>query len=128
MGNQLLRYHRNIFFPNTFEEDVKSFLEEINKNNWRFGFHSIRKLLQVNKDISNTILKKIYRYRIQIEDIFEVYYISGGGISRVCMRISLTDQDDLILVVDKEKVIVTMYINSKTDKHDSLDTSEYVKE
>lgn len=126
MRKILLRYHRSIFFPSLFDADAEILLKELNRRNWRFGFHSIRKLLQVNIETANLVLKKIYRYKIQSDDIFEVYYVDSGEIAKICIRISLTEKEDLILVIDKDKVIVTIYLNKVSDNHGALDTSEYV--
>jgi hypothetical protein len=69
------------------------------------------------------LLRHIKNEVLNTEDIFE-YYTTDGEIEKVCYRMSY-DYYDYILVVSKDKRIVTIYINSKDDTHEGLNKSVY---
>lgn len=128
MRKSLNRYHRNIYFPPTFDDDVGALLKTIEKKHWLLGIHAAKKLIEsLDKETARKVLSLIYHLKTNKDDIFEIYY-NDVRIEKFCLRVSLDEQLDLILVVTKDKTIVTIYVNFKDHLHDDLDESLYKKE
>lgn len=127
MKKILARYHRGIYFPETFEEDIGKLFKIIGKRNWLWGFHAVKKLLEtIDKSTARKIISFVYGFTPKSDMVFEVYY-SNQGIEKFCIRTSLDNKLDLILVISKEKTIVTLYVNGKNYNHPDLDESLYQK-
>jgi hypothetical protein len=128
MTSLLKRYHRTIFLPNTFQNDLEKVLTSFSRKQWLWGFHAVRKLVDsTDKETAKKIVEKVYHLVVSPENVFEVYY-RGDDIEKFCVRVSLTKLLDLILVVTKNKTLVTIYVNMKANKHEELDETHYRKE
>ena len=118
------RYHKKIYFP---KEDLKE-LENLNNilNNKRFSYskHCLENLKYRALDMEN-LLKYISDIELKSDWIFE-YYKSQYGIEKACYRLPYSLYD-VILVISNNKNIITIYINSKEDNHNTLNSRLYQK-
>ena len=64
--------------------------------------------------------------RLDAKDCFE-YYRAEGGIARAGYRMPFTDDKDLIIIVTKNKYILTVYTNYIWDNHATLNKAIYNK-
>jgi hypothetical protein len=127
MKRNLLRYHREIFFPESFEQAMGELLKQIKGLNWHFGFHALKKILGIrDRQKNREILHKIFNYKIRIDDVFEVYYfLDKTTVAKFGVRIPLNEREDLIFFVDNMKTVITLYTNLKEENHKQLDKSPY---
>jgi hypothetical protein len=66
--------------------------------------------------------------KLEPGQIFE-YYLNDltKEPEKVCYRVAYNTGIDIILVMAEDKEIITIYINSAEDKHETLNHSLYIK-
>ncbi len=115
------RYHKKIYFPDVdILDDITS---KLNNLEWNYSKHCLDNLKYRTANIED-VLKTIKNSQLQAQDIFE-YYKDAQGISKLCYRISYSDTNDIILVISKDKNIITVYFNSVDDDHFTLKNNLY---
>lgn len=116
----MLRYHKKVYFPDI--KELSALNEHLNSLNWKYSVHALDNL---KHRVINTfaLLSYIKELKLNKDDIFE-YYKEGNNIIKVCYRIDYKDFD-FILVLGNNKEIITIYINSKDDEHESLHKNLY---
>ena len=121
--NNMNRYHKKIYFPHI--KELKAFNTHINSLTWQYSKHSLERVSQqLNfRDIEN-LLKDIKTQVLEEKDIFE-YYKKNGIIERACYRLESNKHIHYILIVSKEKKLITIYTNSSDDNHVTLNKSLY---
>jgi hypothetical protein len=104
---------------------LETFTEGLNWKNWQYTRHSIDNIKYRAIDLE-AILKFIRDLKLESGQIFE-YYIHDltKEPEKVCYRINYNPGIDLILVINQYKEIITIYINSANDKHETLKRSLY---
>jgi hypothetical protein len=119
----IIRRNKAKYFPAEAKEDLYNLCKILNRKYFRNSSHYEYRLddrnisrEQVNKFLDNLILKQ--------EDIFE-YQKEGYEFIRVNFRLSFDDKNDIIFVLDGEKKIRTVWINSKNDHHATLNFNLY---
>lgn len=112
----MLRFHKKIYFPDI--EKLKNVNNKLNVLNWQYSKHAIENLKYRSIDIRE-VLNFIRNIELHYIDIFE-YYKLDESIEKICYRIEYNKFTDIILVVNKYKKIITIYMNSKEDKHFTL--------
>jgi len=114
------RYHKNVYFKH--DTELKAFNARLNEKNWKYSIHALDNLKC--RAIDNmSILKFIKDIELKETDIFE-YYSIDNDIQKACYRIEYI-YSDIILIVSKQKCIITIYLNSKNDNHNTLKTELY---
>ena len=122
------RYHRELGIP---EVHLKR-LEELNvkfNSDKRFGRtkHAYHRLNQ-RFDYLTILTHLANKVEFKVEDVFEIY-VDNNVIKKVCYKIdykvSPYESQDLILVLTKDKAIVTLYVNAKGDNHSTLKKELY---
>ncbi len=116
----LKRFHKDIYFPD--KTKVYKLSHMLNKKSWSFSSHCLENLKYRAFDNAK-ILQYIRDSKLRPEWIFE-YYILGGEIQKICYRIPYS-HSDIILVVSRDKHIITVYLNSKNDNHETLNKNLY---
>lgn len=105
---------------------MQDFTDSINGKNWQYSKHALDNLKYRAVD-SKGILIYIKDLTLDYKAIFEYYTDSIGKVEKSCYRVNYSENLDIILVVDKNKTIITIYINSIDDYHFTLDRSIYIK-
>lgn len=116
------RYHKEVFFPEQYLGKLEILTEELNTKDWKFTKHCLDNLMYRAIDMEN-LLKHIKESELNPNDIFE-FYMLDEEVNKVCYRVAY-DIYDYILVLNKDKTIITIFINSKEDKHQGLDKKIY---
>jgi len=119
----LKRYHKKIYFPAT--DKLEKLNVELNSKTWQYSQHCLEHIQYRELNLKN-VLSYISGLELQSQDIFE-YYTLNDEVVKACYRISYNKNIDIILVVSKDKNIITIYYNSKNDKHYNLRKNIYCK-
>jgi hypothetical protein len=120
------RYNIGVYTNPGHFKGLQTFTEGLNWKNWQYTRHSIDNIKYRAIDLEG-LLMFIRGLKLETKFIFE-YYINDltNEPEKVCYRIPyITAGNDLILVMDKNKCIVTIWLNSSYDKHKTLKRSLY---
>jgi hypothetical protein len=122
------RYHIKTGFKESDKISLAQFTTTLNGLTYKWTMHSLDNLKYRAID-SGALLRYIKDTILKPEQIFEFYCFEFGArnIAKVCYRIPWNDSLDVILVLDGEKTIITVYLNSRTDEHITLKESLYIK-
>ena len=118
----MLRYHKKVYFPLSDNEKLVNFTKKLNSLNWQYSKHCLENL-KYRVINMQSLLAHIKELILNKNDIFE-YYKENDTIIKACFRIKW-NEFDFILVLSDKKCIVTIYINSKNDNHDTLKKEIY---
>lgn len=118
----MTRYHIKVYMPNNIKSQLKRFTDNLNTLKWQYTAHSIDNIKSRWYNISD-ILSFINKTILKEKDIFEVY-IFDNKIIKACYRIKYNSYD-IILVLNDNKKIITIYMNNKDDEHITLNRSLY---
>jgi hypothetical protein len=119
------RYHKKVYFPESDKDKLISFTDRLNTLKWGYTSHSLD---NIKNRVVNTyaLLSYIKWLVLSYKQIFEYYKADNGDIIKACYRIEYKDFD-FILVLNAFKGIVTIYINSKGDNHETLQENLYCR-
>lgn len=117
------RYHKDISFPTDHQEQLKG-VNAIFNNGDSFikTTHGIDRLDRFRLIEVLTFLSSV---RFSVKDIFEYYINEHNIITKVCYRLKYNDSEDLIIVLGREKTMITMYLNNTSDSHSTLKRELY---
>ena len=116
------RYHKQVYFP--IEHDLRGFTDSLNDLQWTYSRHCLENI-QYRINNLKDLLIFIKNLKLDYNNIFE-YYVEQE-IEKACFRIHYKGDIDIILVISKEKNLITIYINDKEDKHFTLHKELYIK-
>ena len=117
------RYHKKIYFPDT--DKLKAFNDSLNLKAWQYSQHCLDNIRYRSIDVEK-VLTFIYQLKLYEDNIFE-YYKDNETIIKLCYRIKYNKNIDLILVVNADRKIITIYYNSNDDEHFTLKENLYTK-
>lgn len=121
----LKRYHKKVFFPPEDAAHIQRLSDLFNQMEgigyYRHCLANIRHRV-INQEELLTFIRDSVVFNA--EQVFE-YYKEGDDIEKLCYRIPYGERLDLILVLDKRKCIVTIYLNSQDDQHETLNENLY---
>jgi hypothetical protein len=122
-----LRYHKKVYTKPQDLEKLKTLTNTLNGMRWTHSEHCLDNVKYRIIDIE-AILRFIKGIILEPEQIFE-YYLDDKSREpeKICYRINYNGDIDLILVVSKAKNLITIYINSKDDGHETLKKELYCK-
>lgn len=117
------RYHRDLGFPEEYDQRLRELNDKFNRTR-KYGRtrHSVERIkqrfnfLEIVEFLSNEI---VFHY----DDIFECC-IYNGAVQKVCYRVEFKELA-LIIVLSKDKNLVTVYANNLNDNHKTLNKSLY---
>lgn len=145
-----LLFHKDVFMPKGLEENAKVFQK--NFRGFRLSTHIKNNVLYVDDRSHNYLEQKIIECLNTLQDTqydaFEIeiakdYYVFGNSkfhITKYCIRIPYSDTQDLAISIRpmfdaqtkkynwENNLIVTAWLNAKTDSHTTLDSGKYVTE
>jgi hypothetical protein len=117
----MIKYHKEIGFK---REDVilaQVLIDRMKDRQFFFSKHSLRQLREENE--AEAIGQRIIGYSLCWDDVFELA-IDNGRIEKIGFRIPFKDRD-IVFIVNREKIIVTLWTNDKKDVHFTLNVSNY---
>ena len=117
------RYHKKVGFKPEHIRGLQDITEQLNLKNWDYSEHCLDNLKYRAIDLKG-ILIFIKGVELRAEQIFE-YYSEDKNIVKLCYRIGYNNLQDIILILTPDKRIITIYINSKDDLHDTLKKELY---
>lgn len=133
MGKRIDRFHRDIYFPSTFDTSIKLFMDEIVAlGPLTFSLHSIEKIVdysfEYGKNFFQFLVKAVRRDSLNPEKVFEYYSSKNGKVTKACLRYTFEEFPvDIVMVVSANGVVITMYISNKGDNHATLNKKLYKK-
>ena len=133
MGKRVDRFHKDIFFPSSYESSMKTFVEEIVAlGPLTFSRHAIEKVVdytfEYGKNFFQQFIKTVSRNSLDPEKVFEYYAAKTGKITKACFRYTFDEYPvDIIMVISANGVVITMYVANKNDNHSTLNKNLYKK-
>ena len=119
------RYHKKIYIPDNIKSQFNGFTDNLNTKKWVYSRHCLDNLKYRCYDIKE-ILSFIKGLILKSNNIFEVYADDKNKIEKLCYRVEYNNFD-IILVINKDKKIVTLYTNTKNDEHITLNKNLYCR-
>jgi hypothetical protein len=119
------RYHIKTGFNPQDIEGLKDFTSRLNGMNWHYTNHSIDSIKNRAIDLEGLLIF-VRDIRLDFKQIFE-YYSDGSEIIKACYRISWQKDIDIILCLSQDKNIISIWLNSALDNHETLSKNIYTK-
>lgn len=123
----MLRYHEKINFPKEDIKKLQKFNDNMNIKSFSFSSHCLENIKYRAIDLTKVLEYIKNDVEFNKEDIFEYYKDNIEEIEKACYRIEYDNKNDLILVMGKDKKIITIYFNEKEDNHETLKKELYNK-
>jgi len=117
------RYHYLIGFNPEHISQLKELTEQLNSKEWLYSDHCLDNLKYRAIDLRG-ILLFIKGIKLDYSQVFE-YYAEELKVIKLCYRITYNNLQDIILIITPDKKIITIYINSANDLHDTLKKELY---
>ena len=119
------RYHKLVYTEPKHWEKLKVLTEQFNNSKWQYTEHCLDHIKSRAVDLEGLLLY-IKDLRLEAGQIFEYYLNDRAEPIKICYRIPYIVGLDIILVISKDKQIITIYINSSEDKHETLRRELYI--
>lgn len=119
------RYHIKTGFNLAHISLLKELNNKLNCLEWKYTNHCIDNLKDRAINIKD-VLYFIKNLSLKENNIFE-YYAIKNKIIKACYRVNYNKYNDIILVLDEDKRIITIYLNSSNDNHVTLKKYLYNK-
>jgi hypothetical protein len=112
-----IKYHRDVFFPKESIKDIADYLSVLPET-FKKSYHvQNERWWKHDYDISK---RNLYP-----KDIFELAY-KDGKLCKIGFRVTDIDtENDVIFIISIQGIIVTSWLNKKSDTHRTLDTNKY---
>ena len=120
------RYHEKVYFPVNTSDNLKAFNDKLNAMTWTYSLHCLDNIKYRFIDLKE-VMTYIKNLKLDYKNIFEYYTEDNDDIIKACYRIKYGIDIDIILVISHNKNIVTIYINTSSDKHVTLNKSLYIQ-
>jgi hypothetical protein len=122
------RYHKKIYFPDNDNKDLIELINELNQEDYSFSIHCLDNIKdRLSQEQQKDLLLKLKNTVLNKDKIFE-YYKENNIITKICLRDNFDNRNDYVLVLSKDKNIITIYLNVKEDEHFTLKEGLYNKE
>lgn len=132
--NKQDRFHKDIYFPDSWEESFDAFKEGIYANGpLTFSAHGVYKLVDYVGEYGKYILKFLQNLLvagpIEKENVFEFYtQHKSTEIIKMCLRYNIPNfPTDCVLVISNTCVIITIYMVDKDKTHQFLNKNLYIR-
>ena len=121
----MLRYHKEVYTNPGHFKGLQTFTDRLNGLNWSYSRHCLENIKSRAIDLEGLLLY-IKGLKLEPGQIFEYYLTENLEPEKVCYRIPYIKAGvDIILVMSESKEIITIYINSSNDKHETLKKELY---
>lgn len=120
------RYHVRICRPEGAGQRLKVLTSRLNNKSWRFSSHCLENLKYRIVNIEN-LLAYIKTLKLRAVWCFEHYEDEEGNITKAVYRFNWQGQA-IILCINKDKRIISIWANSMEDNHETLRPEQYIKE
>jgi len=122
----MLRYHKEVYIDPKDIDRLRAFNNKLNYLDWQYTNHCLDNIKHRIIDLEG-LLKFIKDLELRAENIFEFYSDNiSREIIKVCYRINWQKETDIILIIGEDKQIITIYINSREDNHETLRKGLYI--
>jgi hypothetical protein len=117
------KYHKDIGFLPCHVTQAKALIYII--KGWKMGCsrHALNELTKERN--AEEIGAFLLNYTLDFNDVFEMA-ICGELVQKIGFRVNLGEKD-VVFVVSREKILITVWTNNKNDSHYTLNTSNYCK-
>ena len=119
----MVKYHKNIGFYPCHSAEVKELILSLNYRKIAFSSHSLIELQ--NEAQAVEIGKFLLNYTLDFNDVFELA-IDEGIIQKIGFRVNF-GENDIVFIINREKMVITLWTNDKNDIHKTLNVSLYCK-
>jgi hypothetical protein len=121
------RYHKSVYFDPKDYSSLQTFTERLNSIKWRYTAHCLDSIKDRAIDLEGLLLF-VKGLKLTLGAIFEYYADDNSRyIVKACYRVSYINGLDIILVMNDDKEIITIYLNSSEDLHYTLRKDLYQK-
>jgi len=120
----MVKYHKNIGFYPCHEAEAKSLIASLFYRKIAFSSHAVNELMVEPQ--AEKIGRYLYLYTLNFDDIFEIV-IDAGIIQKMGFRIKFDENRDIIFIMNREKMVITLWTNDKNDIHKTLKKDLYCK-
>jgi len=115
----LLKYHKNSGFEH--DDLLNLFILTVNKQFKTLSSHAKRRIIE-RIDAIEAVGVFIRDYKIDYDDIMEYTY-NNGMVEKILIRANFNFSEDIIFALSYDAMILTCYLNKKSDKHYTLKKS-----
>ena len=115
------KYHKDIGFFPCHVREVKALIDALKCRRLSFSVHSLNELAKESDAV--LIGRFLKDYTLNFNDVFELAY-DAGRLEKIGFRVNF-GENDVVFIVSRQKVIITLWINDKKDLHFTLDITKY---
>lgn len=119
----MLKYHKQIGFKDCHVKEALRLIEVLQLKRIRFSSHSLTELSAEAEAVR--IGQFVKDYKLSFDNVFEIA-VDNGRIEKLGFRLNF-NENDIIFILSREKSIITIWTNKKTDCHKTLKTGLYCK-
>ena len=116
------KYHKQIGFEACHVKQAEALLLALQDVRLSFTSHALMELARERQ--AEAIGKALVNYRLNFSDVFELA-IDNGIILKIGFTIDFTAENDIVIILSREKSIITTWVNHSQDNHATLKTSVY---
>jgi hypothetical protein len=117
----MTKYHKEIGFLPCHIGECKVLLSDLKFRKIRFSFHALQSLKDEREDVK--IGQFLRDYVLNFDDIFEIV-VYDGIIQRMGFRVNFNEKD-IVFIISRDKLIITLWTNEKSDLHYTLNKNNY---
>jgi hypothetical protein len=125
---KLRRFHKDIFYPDWFEESIDVFTKGLDGKQLICSYHATKRyesFSRQHKKVIRDLLRTVNLEECK-EYIFEFCSNDNNEIKKVCYRFPTPElESDIIFVISSNAKVVTIFLNRNFDPHVSLQKDLY---
>jgi hypothetical protein len=118
----MLRFHKNVFFPDNASSKLKDLCLALNSKDWSFSSHAIDSIKDEPINL-HELLTEIKALKIYANGIFE-FYLDNSSIVKICYRFNWKSKS-IIICLNSSKTLISVWVNSIDDNHATLRKNLY---
>jgi hypothetical protein len=117
------KFHKDIVFFPCHIAEVKELILSLKHRKLRFSCHALQELAKESEAV--IIGQFLKDYTLNFDDVFELA-IDRGFIQKIGFRVNF-GENDVVFVINRDKMVITLWLNDKKDTHKTLNVSLYCK-